>query len=106
MSMAITLMFISGPEIFIIILVVIILFGSKRIPEIAKGLGKGLREFKKATEDIKREINSSNDDIVKEIKEVRDDIKETTKEVVKNIDASEIGKEIRSFKKNIGRNQN
>jgi sec-independent protein translocase protein TatA len=36
------------PEVLIILLVVILLFGAKKIPELAKGLGQGLKEFKKA----------------------------------------------------------
>ena len=54
--------------------VVLVLFGAKKIPELAKGLGKGMREFKKATEDIKREINESSNDIKKDINEMKDNI--------------------------------
>ena len=50
------ILFISGQEIFIVMIVVLLLFGANKIPEIAKGLGKGMREFRKATDDIKREI--------------------------------------------------
>lgn len=46
------------PELIIIFLVVLLVFGAKRIPEIARGLGKGIREFKDATTDIKRELNA------------------------------------------------
>ena len=46
-------------EIIIIFLVVLLVFGAKRIPEIARGLGKGIREFKDATNDIKQELNVS-----------------------------------------------
>ncbi|UCG28392.1 MAG: twin-arginine translocase TatA/TatE family subunit [Bacteroidales bacterium] len=70
------ILFISGSEIFIILVVVLILFGAKKIPEIAKGLGKGMREFKKATDDIKREINESSSDIKKDISEMKDNIEE------------------------------
>ena len=46
-----------GPfEIFAILLVILLIFGAKRIPEIARGLGKGIREFKDATNDIKNEL--------------------------------------------------
>lgn len=46
-----------GPfEIALIFLVILLLFGAKRIPEIARGLGKGIREFKDATSDIKKEL--------------------------------------------------
>lgn len=44
-------------EILLIFLVVLLVFGAKRIPEIARGLGKGIREFKDATTEIKNELN-------------------------------------------------
>lgn len=50
------------PEIILIFLVVLLVFGAKRIPEIARGLGKGIREFKDATNDIKKEMNVDLDD--------------------------------------------
>jgi sec-independent protein translocase protein TatA len=46
----------GGPEIFLIVLFVLIFFGAKKIPELARGLGKGIREFKDATKEIKDEI--------------------------------------------------
>ena len=46
-----------GPfEIILIFLVILLVFGAKRIPEIARGLGKGIREFKAATSEIKNEL--------------------------------------------------
>lgn len=50
---------IGTPELFVIILVIIMFFGSKKIPELARGLGKGIREFKNATSDIQEEIKKS-----------------------------------------------
>lgn len=44
-------------EMFVILLVALILFGSKQLSELARGLGKGLRELKKATDDVKRELD-------------------------------------------------
>ena len=44
------------PEIIFICLVILVLFGAKRIPEFMQGLGKGVREFKKAARDIQDEI--------------------------------------------------
>ncbi|MDY6801612.1 MAG: twin-arginine translocase TatA/TatE family subunit [Bacteroidota bacterium] len=70
-------LFISGQEIFIILLVVLLLFGANKIPEIARGLGKGMREFRKAADDIKREMNTHTDDIKKDFKDLDDNIKET-----------------------------
>ena len=46
-----------GPlEVIIIFLVILLIFGAKRIPEIARGLGKGIREFKSATSEISKEL--------------------------------------------------
>ena len=46
-----------GPfELILIFLVILLVFGAKRIPEIARGLGKGIREFKSATSEIQREL--------------------------------------------------
>lgn len=45
-------------EIIIIIAVILIFFGAKKIPELAQGLGKGIREFKKATREIEEDITS------------------------------------------------
>jgi sec-independent protein translocase protein TatA len=44
------------PEWIIVFLVVILLFGGKKIPELARGLGKGIREFKDASKEIKDEV--------------------------------------------------
>jgi sec-independent protein translocase protein TatA len=44
------------PEILVIGLIILVLFGSKRIPEFMQGLGKGVREFKKAARDVQDEL--------------------------------------------------
>lgn len=56
-----TLLFLNlgGGEIFVILLVVLLFFGSKRIPELAKGLGKGMREFKDAMSGIENEVRNA-----------------------------------------------
>jgi sec-independent protein translocase protein TatA len=69
------LLFISGQEIVIIALVVLLLFGSQKLPEMARGLGKGMREFRKAADDIKRELSESAPDIKKDLKDIGDNIK-------------------------------
>ena len=53
------LAFIQGSEWLIIGLAVLLLFGAKKLPELARGLGKGIREFKKASSDIGDELNRS-----------------------------------------------
>ena len=48
-------------ELIIILLVVLVLFGSKKIPDLAQGLGKGIREFKKAVKDVQDDIKVPDD---------------------------------------------
>jgi TatA/E family protein of Tat protein translocase len=88
---------IGMPELIVIFLVILLLFGSKRLPELARGLGKGIREFKKATSELKDELDISDieKDITKEItKDITQDItKDVTKDVTKDInDVSKISK--------------
>lgn len=78
------ILFISGQEIILIALAVLLLFGSKKIPEMARGLGKGLREFKKAADDIKREINQSTPDIDNEVRKIKKDIQEGTDKITED----------------------
>ena len=53
-----------GPwEIVIIVLVIIIIFGGKRIPELARELGRGLKEFRKTTNEIKDEVNATAENV-------------------------------------------
>ncbi len=83
-----TFLFISGQEIMVILVIVVMLFGANKIPEIARGLGKGMRQIKDATNDIKKEINESAKkqgidtdlagDIQKEIDQVKDNIDDMT----------------------------
>jgi sec-independent protein translocase protein TatA len=59
------LAFIGGlgtSEVLVILVVVLLLFGAKRIPELAKGLGRGIREFKDATKEIKNDIEKAAND--------------------------------------------
>ena len=53
-------------ELLIIMFVVLILFGGKKIPEIAKNLGKGINEFKRGLNDIKKDITITDDDFKKQ----------------------------------------
>jgi sec-independent protein translocase protein TatA len=52
----------GGGEVFVILAVVLILFGAKKIPELAKGMGQGIKEFKKATREVSDEIHNSMSD--------------------------------------------
>ncbi len=80
------LLFISGAEIAFILFIVVMVFGADKIPDIAKGLGKGMRTLRDATNDIKQEITKSAEkhgidtdltkDIQDEIGKVKDDLED------------------------------
>lgn len=73
-------LFISGGEIIFILLIVVLLFGSKKLPDIARMMGKGIKQFKDAADDIKKEMSEESKGLVDGIK----DIKETT-DKLKNV---------------------
>ena len=54
---------IGTTEVIIIAVIVLVFFGAKRIPELARGLGQGIKEFRQASRDIKKEIEDSSRDI-------------------------------------------
>lgn len=93
--MTASILFISGSEVFIVMLVILLLFGSKKIPELAKGLGKGMKEFKRATEDIKKELHDSTAEIRKSTNEIQRDLdnvkgklEEESKDIQKSVGSS------------------
>ena len=82
-----TFLFIGSTEIIFILFIVVLVFGADKIPEIAKGLGKGMRQLKDATNDIKHEVtksakesnimdNDTTKEIQQEINKVRDEIED------------------------------
>lgn len=88
-------LFIGAPEVFVILLIVVMVFGADKIPDIARGLGKGMRQIKDATNDIKQEINDTaknqgidtdfTRDINKGISDVKDDIDDFTGPIKRNM---------------------
>jgi sec-independent protein translocase protein TatA len=52
----------GGQELILILLIILLLFGAKKLPELARGLGKGMKEFKKAQSEIEEEFNSAADE--------------------------------------------
>ena len=83
------LLFIGGTEIIFILFIVVIFFGADKIPEIARGLGKGMRTLKDATNDIKHEVTKSakengvidtevTQSINEELNKVRDEVEDFT----------------------------
>ncbi|MCO6565460.1 MAG: twin-arginine translocase TatA/TatE family subunit [Apibacter sp.] len=75
---------VSFGEIIVILLVVVLLFGPDKIPEIARGLGQGVRAMKDATDNIKREIMSQVDDSGS-VKEIENEINESKKIMDKKV---------------------
>ncbi|MEZ5069388.1 MAG: twin-arginine translocase TatA/TatE family subunit [Bacteroidales bacterium] len=92
-----TILFISGQEIVIIFLVVLLLFGSKEIPKLAKTFGKGMKEFRKATDDIKREFEKSSPEVMDDFKEIKERLTKDANIIKENItkDANEIARDVK-----------
>jgi len=63
----------SMPELLVILAIVVLLFGAKKIPDLAKGMGKGIKDFKKA---IKEDDDEKVADAKDSVKEIKDDAKE------------------------------
>ncbi|MBN8702721.1 MAG: twin-arginine translocase TatA/TatE family subunit [Bacteroidetes bacterium] len=70
-----TLLFLNlgGGEVFVVVFVIVLFFGSKRIPELARGLGRGIREFKDAASGIQKEIQDSANVVEEEVKKIDKD---------------------------------
>ena len=62
----------GGGEIFVVLMFVLLFFGSKRIPDVARNLGRGIRQFKNATEDIQRDITDSVSEVKKSTDQEKD----------------------------------
>lgn len=76
--------FFSFEELTVILLISVLIFGPKKIPEVARGLGEGLRAMKKATDDIKREIMTPVDEI-NPMKDIEETIQKTQEEIKDSI---------------------
>jgi len=79
------------PEIILILAIALIVLGPKKLPEIAKSLGRGIAEFKKATQEFKENLQVDND--LKEahdtIREVKEDLEETVRESITETTANQ-----------------
>lgn len=95
-----TLLFISGQEIIFALLIALLLFGSKEIPKLARTFGKGMKEFKRATDDIKQEFENSTPDLMEDIKDIKNNLTKDANEIKRNItkDADDI---VKGVKKNL-----
>lgn len=70
----------SGMELVLIVLVILLLFGGKKIPELAKGLGSGIRNFKKAVKDDEDEVVQNKADEIEKKSEATTTDKNETKQ--------------------------
>lgn len=77
---------ISGGEIFVILLVVFIIFGPDKIPEIARWIGKTVNEVKRATSEITDEISKETKDIREAADKLKEDVHKTTREITKTVE--------------------
>lgn len=83
-----SILFISGSEIVVVFLAVLLLFGAKSIPDMARMLGKGMREFRKATDEIQREFNNSTSDIKREIEQTTQSIDQSIQNIKSDLDSA------------------
>ena len=65
-ALAIFLGVIGAPQVILIVLVLLLLFGGKKIPELMKGLGSGIKEFKNAAKDEEQKVTKKEDETTKE----------------------------------------
>lgn len=75
---------VGGPEIIIILIVVLLFFGGKKIPELARGLGKGIRDFKDATKDSN--IKSDIADVASEFNDLKSSVNKMNPKNLLNTD--------------------
>lgn len=90
---------ISAGEIILIFLVVLIAFGSKKLPDLARSIGKGVNEFKKVTDEIKREFEQSVDEMKDEASDLSKDIHNPKHEEISM--SNEVHEDIEQHKKNL-----
>lgn len=73
------------PELIVIFIIALLVFGPKKLPELGKSLGKGLREFKRATEDLKQ----SWDEQLRDAEHISNDVKDTFNETANDLKDTE-----------------
>jgi len=78
----------SGGEILIVLLVILMFFGSKGVPGIARGMGRAMRQFRDASQDIRREIRDSAGGIEDQVREVEQKAHEDVRRFGDNFDIS------------------
>lgn len=80
------LAFISGGEIFLVVLVIVVFFGANKVPDIARELGKGVRVLRDASNEVKTEIRNSSANIRQEYESNREKVQSQVEEVKKDVE--------------------
>ena len=74
-----------GPtEMLLIFLVILLVFGADRLPELAKGLGKGMREFRRAADEVKNEIIGPEGDVLSDLKRELEEEADSAKQMIED----------------------
>ena len=102
--MNLVILFISGAEIFVIVLVVLLIFGADKVPEMARTIGKTVKSVREATDDIKYELtkeshkmDEANKNMAKEVEEEKKSLAQQAKSIKDDIEDT-IGPIKRTFK--------
>jgi TatA/E family protein of Tat protein translocase len=84
----------GGSEILLILLAILVLFGADKLPELARGLGKGLNEIRKASDEIKNELLQHTAEIHRNVDDLKKELTDTTPidEMRKEIEKGQINK--------------
>jgi TatA/E family protein of Tat protein translocase len=84
----------GGSEILLILLAILVLFGADKLPELARGLGKGLNEIRKASDEIKNELLQHTAEIHRDVDDLKKELTDTTPidEMRKEIEKGQINK--------------
>ena len=95
-----TLLFISGQEIIFALLIALLLFGSKEIPKLARTFGKGMKEFKRATDDIKREFEDSSPEVMEDFKDIKNNLTKDANDIKRSL-TKDADDNVKGVKKNL-----
>ena len=85
-AMGNVLLFVSGSELVLVLLLALLFFGANSIPEIARTLGKGMREFKKATSDIQREFEDHTSGLKKDVNDFTNSVNSESNKLSRKIE--------------------